>query len=417
MIDLNGEGPMEIGKPGRIPNRYGAQTAADIRAIAGPANAAIYALRASFVTISDVTIANTGETALLFRNCGHVHVQRCQFRNIANFGVEFSLVEAAIDGGTEPMPERGACRVSDCDFTDIDDYGLGTGNGVAVGGGGGGGQGAFAGFEITNCTFTRCQRDIHFEFLAGTLLTDLAITRIRSRDARQGSFGLVGVRDVTISDYVAMDPGSAPTAALPEHYPSVYGGALSGDFDRIRLKNVAIIDGRSRGIRIGRLGAINRGSRTFVASDARFDTGDIGAFLGIRGANPKGTWYVGRIVEILAPDRVLLDLPAAAGTTGATYSYGGATREGLILTHGGGVTLDHVRIVAGRGSGLPGEPPAAGLRLEALRTPVTAAGTTIAAPHGPDGGATAVRAPDRPSYAHAISGIVISGFPRATSAR
>ena len=411
-IDLNGEGPMAIGIPGRLQNHYGQQTVAGIQAIAGPANAAIYAVRSSFVTVSGVTIMNSGETALLWRNCGHIRVEACRFTNLANFGIEYSLVAADYDGATGPMPVRGECTVADCRFEDIDDYGLGTGNGVGVGGGGGRDLGTFGGFEIVDCTFVRCQRDIHFEFLSGSRIERLTIARIRSSDARQGSFGLVGVRDVIIDDYVAIDPGSAPTAAFTEHYPSIYGGILSGDFDRVRLKNVQILDRRSHGVRFGRQAAIAAGSRECVVHDAMFDVRDVGAFLGIRGANPNGAWYVGRIAAILAPNRIRLDLPAAVTVRAAAYAYGGATREGLVLTHGGRVTLQEVRIAAGRGSGLPGEPPAAGLRIEALAEPIQASATKIAAPSGDVGGAAGIRSPGRGSRtAAAIPGIAVSGFP------
>lgn len=410
-IDLNGEGPMGIGIPGRLPNSYGAQTVADVCAIAGPANAAVYAVRSSFVVVSGVTIRNSGETALLWRNCGHVLVEACRFANIANFGVEYSLVTADHDGGSGPMPARGECTVAHCAFEDIDDYGLGTGNGIGVGGGGGGDLGTFGDFKIADCTFARCQRDIHFEFLSGSRIERLAIVHIRSREARQGSFGLIGVRDATIDDYIAIDPGSAPTAALAGHYPSIYGGILSGDFDRIRLKNLQILDRRDHGVRTGRQAAVVAGGRECVARDATFAARDVGAFLGIRGANPNGAWYVGRIVEVLAHDRVKLDLPAGATVRAASYAYGGATREGLVLTHGGRVTMQSVQITAGRGSGLPGEPLAAGLRVEALAAPLQASATTIELSPGDAGGAVGIRS--RTGLAPpgiAVRGSVVSGL-------
>lgn len=410
-IDLNGEGPMGIRQPGRIANRYASQTVAEVTAIAGPANSAIFALRASHVTVSGVRIVNTGETALLFRNCGHVRVERCAFLNIANFGVEFSFVDPSADGGAGQVPDRNSCRVSACTFTDIDDYGLGTGNGVGVGGGGGPDQGGFTDYEIDDCSFSRCQRDIHFEFLPGTWIAGLTIAGIRSIDARQGSFGLVGVRDVTIQNYETINPGAAPTAALASHYPSIYGGVLSGDVDRVRLHDVHISDRRAGGVRIGRSGTIAAGSHLFSAADGAFGAADVGAFLGIRGANPQGTWYVGRILEVIDPRRVRLDLPAGATVRGARFAFGGATREGLILNHGGRIDLRDVRIVAGRGSGLAGEPAAAGLRLDKPRGALSFLGTTVAAPRGAAGGAVGVRTRGmRPSAAGAPEGITVTGF-------
>ena len=120
-----------------------------------------------------------------------------------------------------------------------------------------------------------------------------------------------------------------------------------------------VLDRRS-GARIGSGGAIERGSRPFGAPGARFAAADVGAFLGIRGANPQGVCYVGRIQRIVSPTEVELDLPAHTTVRGADYAYGGACREGLRLFHGTSVSLEGCRIEAGVQSGLPGEPPGGG---------------------------------------------------------
>lgn len=415
-IDLNGEGPMEIGKPGRLRNIYAEQTLPGVRAISGPANAAIFALRASFITVSGVVIKNTGETALLLRNCGHVQVEDCRFSNVANFGVEFSFVGPGTDGGLGPMPYRGNCSVRRCEFENIDDLGLGTGNGVGVGGGGGRALGPFAGYEISECSFRRCQRDIHFEFEAGAWIEQLKLLKVRSVAARQGSFGLVGARDVVVDDYVALDPGSAPTAAFLAEFPSIYGGVLSGDFDRIRLRNLHILDRRQNGVRMGRGGTIGAGDREFFAGDAAFIDADRGSLLGVQSGNPNGVWLVGEIIQVISPQRVVLDVTAGVDVRNGVYAYGGATREGLILTHGRGVVLENVELVAGHASGLPGEPAAAALRIEGLEVPLAASSTSILPPPDRKGTGVGIRIVGDPAQAaNARAGISITGFAVATS--
>jgi len=123
VIDLNGEGPQEIDIAGRIANTYA--TAAGETGISGALNALIFALRTSDIKVLGTRMINSGENGLLFRNCANIKVDKCEFENIANAGVEFSLVDAGSDGGTGTMPNRGRFRVTNSDFKNIDDYKLG----------------------------------------------------------------------------------------------------------------------------------------------------------------------------------------------------------------------------------------------------------------------------------------------------
>ena len=380
-VDLNGEGPMGIGEPGRLRNLYAPLTIPSVTAIAGPANAAVYALRSSHVTVSGVTIENSGESGVLIRNCSDTLVEQCRFRNLAGYGVEWSMVAAGADGGSGRVPDRARNHVRGCSFEDFDDYGLGSGNGAGVGGGGSG-AGWVRDFSVTDCTFLRCQSDINFEFTPGSGVIGLELARLRSRDARQAGFGLVGVRDAVVRDYVIVNPGAAPTAALGPGWPSSHGGSLSSDFSEVRLIGVQVLDRRGGVSRIGSGGMIERGSRLFAAPGARFAAADVGAFIGIRGANPRGVCYVGRIQRIVSPGEVELDLPAHTSVRGADYAYGGACREGLRLFHGTSASLEGCRIEAGVQSGLPGEPAAAGIRIENVRDPVAIGGTVVTAPRG-----------------------------------
>lgn len=380
-VDLNGEGPMGIGQPGRLRNIYAPLTIPAVKAISGPANAAIYALRSTHISVIGTSIENSAESGVLLRNCSDTLVDGCSFRNLAAYGVEWSMVSINADNGRGPMPDRSRNHVRNCRFEDLDDYGLGSGNGVGVGGGGSG-AGWVRDYSITDCTFLRCQADINFEFYPGSGVIGLELARLRSQSARQSGFGLVGVRDSLISDLQILNPGAAPAAALGPNWPSIQGGSLSSDFEGVRLRRVQVIDDRDGLIHTGNDGEIARGTRMFRAASAAFAESNVGAFIGIRGANPEGVCYVGRIVRVLSPVEAELDLPAGANVRGATYAYGGACREGLRLYHGTSASIEDCRIEAGMESGLPGEPPAAGIRIENMRDPVQIDRSVVAAPRG-----------------------------------
>jgi hypothetical protein len=381
-VDLNGEGPMGIGTAGRIPNAYNRQMVATLRALAGPTNAAIFARRSSGITVTGVTIANSGESGLLFRNCGQVAVRNCRFANLANYGVEFSFTDLAADGGRGPMPARNDVSVTGCQFEDVDDYGLGSGNGVGIGGGGGPNLGRFLNYRIADCTFTRCNRDIHLEFEGGSWIEQFAIEGVRSNAARQGSIGLIGARRGTIEAVTITDPGAAPVALLVPERPDIYGIVLSTDFSDIALRDITITDRRGRRMADTRGASIDRGSRLLTVRGGGFTADDAGQMIGIPGANPGGAAYVGRIARVIAPDQVELDLPAGAAVRGGRFAAGGATRNGIILNHGRDVSLDNVRIVAGAAGDAAGLNDAAAIRMQDMTGTVSFSQVVLTAPGG-----------------------------------
>lgn len=379
-FDLNGEGPREIGVPGRIPNEYHHLTIATVIGISGPANAVVFARRSSRITVSGITVANSGENGLLFRNCGQVQVQGCRFSNLANYAIEISLTNAVSDGGAGRMPARNHVTVSDCHFEGIDDYALGSGNGGGIGGGGGANLGSFTNYLISRCTFIRCHRDIHFEFEHGSWLEGFAISGIRSTEPRQGSIGLVAARRGEISDVSILNPGSAPAALLIPARPEIFGIVLSSDFFAITLRDITISDDRDGRQVEGSGGSIARGSRQLSVQTPVFQADDVDRWIGILGANPSGSAYVGRIARVLSPSKAELDLPAGATVRNARFAIGGLTRNGLILNSGTDVLLDNVRITAGAAGDTRGLTDAAAIRMQDMRGTVRFTNVALQAP-------------------------------------
>jgi hypothetical protein len=381
-IDLNGEGPRGIGQAGRIPNRYAPLIVKTMISIAGPPNAAVFARRSSGIAVTGCTIVNSGESGLLFRNCGQVRVRDSDFSNIANYGIEFSLVAADSDGGSGPMPARNDCEVSGCRFENIDDYGLGSGNGCGVGGGGGTALGMFLNYKISDCTFVRCHRDVHFEFAEGSWIEQLEIARVTSTDARQGSIGLVNVRRSSVHDVVIDNPGSAPTALLVPQRPELYGIVLSTGFSDIRLANITVRDRRSGRLFAAGGASIDQESTRLTTAADVFAPGDAGTWIGILGGNPHGCAYVGRIVSVVSAREVQLDLPAGADVRGGRIAVGGVTRNGVILTAGSDVAFDNVTIEAGAAGDTASEAEAAAVRMSGMEGEVSFARTVLRAPGG-----------------------------------
>jgi hypothetical protein len=382
-IDLNGEGPRAIGSRGRIPNQYSHLTIATVRGISGPANAAVFARRSSNVAVSGVHILNSGESGLLFRNCGRVTVRDCVFDNIANYAIELSLTAPEGDGGSGPMPIRNDVSISGCTFNGMDDYALGSGNGGGIGGGGSGtGLGALRNYRIADCVFERCHRDIHFEFLRGSWLEQFAFERLRSVEPRQGSIGLVGARHGVISDVTIVDPGSAPAALLIPARPEIFGIVLSQDFSDILLRNIRITDSRGGRQIEGGGAAIDRGSSTLSVNQAVFEAEDVGRWIGIAGGNPGQAAYVGRIARVISSGRVELDLPAGASVRGGRFAVGGTARNGIILNGGGNVTFENVRIEAGNAGDAQGMGDAAAIRLQDTTGTIRFSGVELEAPRG-----------------------------------
>lgn len=379
-IDLNGEGPQAIGAPGRIRNLYASLTVPTVKGIAGPTNAGVYARRSSGIAVRGCQIRNSGENGLLFRNCGDTSVEDCSFENLANWGIEYSFVAGNGDGGSGPKPRIGDCSVTRCSFTDIDDLALGTGNGVGIGGGGGRGMGRFENFAISDCTFLRCNRDIHFEFETGSGIDGLTVSHIRSRDARQGSLGLVSVRNAVIDDYQIIDAGSAHLALLIPERPEVYGIALSSGFRNIALRNVRVRDTRS-GRQLGGGDASGvRGSTRLRTALPRFVPTDVGAWIGVAGGNPSGTPYIGTIAQFVSPHEVVVDHPLGNSVASARFALGGVTRNGIILTAGDDVVFDDVIIEAGAAADPASRADASAIRLQKVGGTVLFDSVTIAAP-------------------------------------
>lgn len=373
-IDLNGEGPMGIGIVGRIANTYAVlNSLAPVKGLNGPVNAAVYGLRSGGIQVLGTRIVNTGESGILLRNCGDIVIERAEFANIGNCGVEISIADAADDGGIGPMPARDRVAVRNSFFTDIEDFGLGTGNGCGIQVGGAGGQGKLADYDLSGNSYTRCQRDWHFEFEPGTWVEGVTCTGFRSYMARQGSFGMIGVRKATVSG-VIRNPGAAPTAALtydalsfanPEQrYPAIYGGVLSGDVSQTDV-NVLVTDNRNQ-IVVKRLdGAIDKGSDVLSAPGAAFIEADIGKWVGILGANPQDVALVAVIVDRLDATRVRLDRVAHTDVANAPFAYGGACREGIIVSNIVSANIWGM-VEGGVASGLPNEPRSAAVRVEGV---------------------------------------------------
>ena len=382
-IDLNGEGPLGIGTPGRIPNLYSHLTIPTVRGISGPANAAVFARRSSDVTVTGVHIMNSGESGLLFRNCGRVTVKNCMFDNIANYAIELSLTAIDADGGSGPMPRRDDVSITGCRFVGMDDYALGSGNGGGIGGGGSGtALGGFRNYRIADCTFERCHRDIHLEFMRGTWIEEFAIESIRSIEPRQGSIGLVGVRNGVISDVTISDPGSAPAALLIPARPEIFGIVLSTDFSDIVLRRITITDGRPGRQLEGSGAAIEPGSTTLTVGQPVFEAKDDGQWIGIVGGNPGQAAYVGRIARVVSASRVELDPPAGSRVRGGRFAVGGTARNGIILNGGGDVTFENVRIQAGNAGDAQGLTDAAAIRLQDTTGTIRFSQVELTAPKG-----------------------------------
>ncbi|MFN6934769.1 MAG: right-handed parallel beta-helix repeat-containing protein [Tsuneonella sp.] len=405
-IDLNGEGPMGIGSAGRIPNLYANQTIPSIVALAGPTNAAIYALETSGISVRGVSVANSGENGLLFRNCADVVVDGCTFTNLANYGVELSFIERAPISRLRASFTPGNTTVRNCRFSDIDDYGLGSGNGCGVGGGGAAGQPG--GILVDSCTFERCQRDVHFEMHAPGRAADITVRRLQSIGARQGSIGLVGVARPVIENCQIRDAGSSPTAVLGAGFPEIYGIVLSGGSFSAAITDVSIVDSRSIRTAIGR-GSIARRSRTLTAGSATFEPGDVGRIIGIDRGNPGRVVYVGRIAEVVSATRAILDLPAGADVRNGHFAIGGNTRNGVVMRGGQRAAIARTTIAAGAIAEAGGEPAAAAVMLENMATNVMFTETQISPPARARGAPAGIRSRNA-GYSLAGAGNKVTGF-------
>ena len=392
-IDLNGEGPKGIGTAGRIANTYDSFNPIsfpNLEGIAGPANAAVFGLRASHITVEDTIIKNSGESGVLFRNCGDTLVERVDFSNIANYGVDYSLVTAVSDQGTGTMPDRSRCHVRDCSFTDINDYGLGTGNGCGVGGGGGASLGAFYNYSVTGCSFLRCYRGVHLEFQAGSYIDGFELSGFDMREIGQNGLGLIGVHRANI-DGTMHNVGQAPAAALTWYigatYPDVCGAVFSSVFDHVKAK-LTITDDRAGGVVSRGDGVATAADATFTSAGATFASGDVGKVIGILGAGPSGIVHETTIASRTSNTEIELTVAPVTSVAVARFAYGGACREGVIAYTGTSIDLEGSTIEAGTASGLASEPNAAAVRLDTISGYARLASTTLSAPS--NGGTTPV---------------------------
>lgn len=383
-VDLNGEGPKGIGVAGRIANTYASNTIPAIRGISGPGNAAVFALRASQIRVEGVTIKNSGENGLLFRNCSDVVVEGCRFSNISNWAVEFSFVDDGSDGGTGAMPDRSRCSVRYCDFEDINDYAMGSGNGGAVGGGGAGGLGVFHDYSVIGCSIRNCYRGVHFEFQSGSHIDGIDVTGFDMREIGQNGVGLVGARRALIQGRM-VNVGQATAAALTYQaaatYPDISGVVLSSDFDHVTVRNLMLSDTRRGGVAYRADGVARAGDATFNSAGANFTGDDVGKPIGILGAGPSGIVHETTIAARISATSVeLADAPVSSVAAGAKFAYGGATREGIIAYSGTAVDVEGCTIEAGVFSGLADEPHAAAVRLQALTGRARVADSVLRAP-------------------------------------
>lgn len=389
VIDLNGEGPMGIGVAGRIPNTYGTlNNNAPVTGLSGAVNTAIYALRSTKIYVYDTAISNTQESGILLRNCGQCTIERVDFANIGNCGVEVSIVDAASDGGTAPMPDRSLVFIRNCTFTDIEDFGLGTGNACGIQVGGPGGQGRLSAYDFSGNKYVRCQRAWHIEFLSGTWIEGLTCTDFQADECRQGGFGGIGVRKGRIEG-VVRNVGAAPTIALAydvltvsapatppmDRYPNIYGAVLSGDVAQLDV-DLIVSDNRNQVVVKRSDGAMTAGSAVLTSAGASFTSADVGKWIGVLGANPQGVVLVGKIASHQSATQVTLDHPARSAVTGATFAYGGATREPLIVSNVASADISGT-FEGGVTSGLPNEPPANALRVRNVSDRVSLTNITL----------------------------------------
>ncbi len=355
-FDLNGEGSEKIGEAGRIQNATA--VASGITSISGPPNSAVFALRCSRLVVRDCRIENTGEVGLLFRNCANVMVDNVTFYNTANGGIEFSYPNVASDGGSGPMPELRKYHVTNCEFRDIDDFGLGSRNAVGVSFAGSASATVIEDLVVSDCAFYGCQRDIHVELQNTSSIERFSFSNNVMRDSRQGCVAIIRGRDGQIHNNTIINPGGAPTAALNPGYPEIYVFYIAVG-DNVSWQSNRIYD--RRGTYSKRLigdATMVAGSNTITATTPTFiDTAYVGTWIGVLGAGPGGGPLVAKIEAIVSPFEASLSIPAVNSVIGADFAYGGAVRRGLVVRVSNNTIIkDNIFYGIGMGSGLPLEP-------------------------------------------------------------
>lgn len=381
IIDLNGEGPRGIGVAGRIANTYTPLTITEVKCINGPANSALYGLRSSGLRMyGPGTLKNSGESGILWRNCGSTEIIDVNFENLASFGVEFNLKASDADGGTGTMPARDHCYVRRCRFSYIDDLGMGSGSGVGIGGGGDADLGDMEDYEFTDNSFDSCLADIQMEFPhGGTRLNGWTIDGVFSKNAGVRSVSIIGAAKGGMNNFKIINPGKPGACAIvyrlmlagtnpdPNYpsYPSVAGVYVSNDFEDVTLgDNIKVHDERTLGTKYGADGVTVLLDNTFTSASIDF-TGFAGADIEIYGAGPSGALHQTTIASVNSAHSIeLTDLPRVALAGTAKFAIGGHTREGVVASNGDSIDIGKIKVQAGCTSGLLNEPLAALVRIQ-----------------------------------------------------
>ncbi len=379
VVDLNGEGCREIGVAGRIANTYATQTTPPIKAISGPLNSLLYALRASEVEINAHTIKNSGEVGILTRNSAGIYIYAHRLENFGNGAIEFNFPEPASDGGTGTVPDFDGYEVKVSEFRYVNDFGLGSGNGTGI---------MFAGGQVSNPAvtgarievgmFRYCLRDFHIEFNGGGYVSGLNL-KYNSRYCLQGSLGVVALRDADIAANIFRPCGPGSAGLNTANYPSVYGPTFSSDIENVKA-DLRVIDSRDEIIQTGSDGAITAGDKTFTSASASFTSADIGKYLAYEDGCETDCAFESRIESINSGTSVELELAAPLTVSGKNYAYGGTARFGVRVSSLESLDLVNSRIKAGKNSGLGSEPEAAGLLIEGVTGSVRALNVKIEAP-------------------------------------
>lgn len=115
-----------------------------------------------------MSIHDSTENALLFRNCGRIAVRACTIKHIHNIGIEFfnysdsNYTSNSFPSATAPDLEGGH-RITDCSFIGIDDSSGAAENGCGVSGVSEDTNQPFDHVSVANNMFRDCRRGIWFE--------------------------------------------------------------------------------------------------------------------------------------------------------------------------------------------------------------------------------------------------------------
>ena len=359
-IDLNGEGSERMGQAGLIENAT--SVSAGITGISGPPNSAIYALRCSHIYVNRCYIHDTGESGLLFRNCAHIYVTNTRIVNTSGAAIEFSFPET--DGGTGKRPLLDTYHVHGCTFEDIDDFKLGAGNAVGVSFAGNINAQPITNARVTNCSFLRCDRDIHVELSNTSRVEGFQFSRNYMKDSRQGSIAIIRGRDGEISDNTIINPCGAPTAALNPGFPELYVFYIAVG-DNVTFNNNRVYDRRNVVSEFFPASAnMTAGSALLTSIVPAFTADYVGTWAGVKGAGPGGGALVGLIVQVNSPTEAVLSIAARNTVSVQDFAFGGAIRRGITARVSNNIVIkDNILRGLGTHSGLTLEPASYAIRL------------------------------------------------------